>query len=88
MAGYEIEITRTAEKRLKTLPRQQQGRIVDAMLALSRDPRPRGSRKLQGYTDVFRIRVGSCRILYSVEQRRLIIIILKIGHRGDIYQRN
>ena len=49
MAGYEIEITRTAEKRLKTLPRQEQGRIVDAMLVLSRDPRPRGSRKLQGY---------------------------------------
>ncbi len=88
MAGYEIEITRTAEKRLKTLPRQEQGRIVDAMLALSRDPRPRGSRKLQGYEDVFRIRVGSYRILYSVEQRRLIIIILKVGHRGDIYQRN
>ena len=88
MAGYEIEITRTAEKRLKTIPRQERGRIVDAMLALSRDPRPRGSRRLQGYADVFRIRVGSYRILYSVEQRRLIIIILKVGHRGDIYQRN
>ena len=88
MAGYEIEITRTAEKRLKTIPRQERGRIVDAMLALSRDPRPRGSRKLQGYADVFRIRVGSYRILYSVEQRRLIIIILKVGHRGDIYQRH
>ena len=88
MAGYEIEITRTAEKRLKTIPRQERGRIVDAMLALSRDPRPRGSRKLQGYADVFRIRVGSYRILYSVEQRRLIIIILQVGHRGDIYQRN
>ena len=88
MAGYEIEITRTAEERLKRLPQHDQERIVDALLALSRDPWPRGSRKLQGYTDVFRIRVGSYRVLYSVEQRRLIIIILKVGHRGDVDQAN
>ena len=86
MADYEIEITRTAEKRLKKLPRQDQKRVVDAMLALSSEPWPRGARKLQGYKDVFRIRVGSYRILYSVEERKLIIIILKVGHRGDIYQ--
>ena len=84
MADYEIDITRTAEKCLKKLPRQEQRRIVDAVLALATDPWPRGSRKLQGYADIFRIRVGSYRILYSVEERRLIIIILKIGHRGDI----
>ena len=88
MADYEIEITRTAEKRLKKLPRQDQKRIVDALLALSTDPWPRGSRKLQGYRDVFRIRVGSYRILYSVQERRLIIIILKVGQRGDICQPN
>ncbi len=87
MASYEIEITRTAEKRFRKLPSQDQGRLAKALLALATNPLPRGARKLQGYEDVFRIRVGAYRILYSIEERRLIVIILKIGHRQDIYSR-
>lgn len=49
-------------------------------------PHPPGSRKLSGYSDVFRIRVGVYRILYSVEGLRLIVIILKIGHRKDVHR--
>ncbi len=56
------------------------------MLALAEEPHPRGSRKLSGYDDVFRIRVGRYRVLYSVFERRLVIIMLKIGHRKDIYR--
>lgn len=86
MASYEIEVSRTAEKQLKKLPPADQPRVARAMLALTDDPIPRGSRKLSGYDDVFRIRVGRYRILYSVSQRALIIIVLKIGHRKDIYR--
>lgn len=86
MARYEIEITRTAERQLKGLGREDQERVVRAILALADDPFPRGSRKLSGYEDVFRIRVGRHRILYSVSGRTLIIIILKIGHRKDVYR--
>ena len=86
MASYEIEITRTAEKQLRRLPRADQERVVRATLNLAREPRPPGSRKLVGYDDVFRIRVGRYRILYSVARRRLIVIILKIGHRRDVYR--
>jgi len=86
MASYEIEITRTAEKQLKKLQRAEQGRVVAAVLRLADEPRPRGSRKLTGYDDVFRIRVGTYRILYSVSGRRLVIIILKVGHRRDVYR--
>ena len=85
MANYDIEISRTAEKQLKGLPRGEQRRVARAIVALADQPRPRGSRKLSGYKDVFRIRVGRHRILYSVFDRKLIIIILKIGHRRDIY---
>jgi len=56
------------------------------MLALAEDPRPRGSKKLSGYEDVFRIRVGRFRVLYSVAKKRLVILILKIGHRRDVYR--
>ena len=86
MASYEIEITRTAEKQLKKLQRAEQGRVVAAVLRLADEPRPRGSRKLTGYDDVFRIRVGTYRVLYSVSGRRLVIIILKVGHRRGVYR--
>ncbi len=87
MASYEIEISRTAEKQLKKLPEKQQLRVVRAVLALADEPRPRGTRKLAGYEDVFRIRVGRFRVLYSVSESRLIVLILKIGHRKDVYRR-
>jgi len=86
MASYEIEISRTAETQLKKLPEEDQRRVVRAVLALAEEPHPRGSRKLSGYDDVFRIRVGRYRVLYSIFERRLVVIILKIGHRKDIYR--
>jgi mRNA interferase RelE/StbE len=86
MASYEIEISRTAEKQLKKLAEADQLRVVRAVLALADDARPRGSRKLAGWDDVFRIRVGRYRVLYSVSDTRLIILVLKIGHRKDVYR--
>lgn len=86
MASYEIEITRTAEKQLEKLPRKEQKRVVAAVLRLADEPRPRGSRKLGGHDDVFRIRVGTYRVLYSVSGGQLVIIILKVGHRHDVYR--
>jgi mRNA interferase RelE/StbE len=77
MASYEIEITRSAERQLRRLPPDDQLRVVAASLPLSDDPFPRGSRKLSGYDDVLRIRVGTYRVLYSVSEKKLIIIILK-----------
>ena len=53
---------------------------------LAADPHPPGMRKLQGYADVFRIRVGTYRVLYSVESARLVIVVLKVGQRKDVYR--
>ena len=86
MAISEIEISRSAERQLRRLDRADQERVTAAMRALARDPRPRGSRKLQGYDDVFRIRVGRYRVLYSISGSTLIIVILKVGHRKDVYR--
>ncbi len=86
MARHRIEISRTAENQLKKLNRHDQRRVVKAILALADDPRPQGSRKLTGYDDVFRIRVGPYRVLYSVSGKKLVIIILKIGHRKGVYR--
>ncbi|MCC5888784.1 MAG: type II toxin-antitoxin system RelE/ParE family toxin [Gammaproteobacteria bacterium] len=86
MAGYSVEISRTAEKQLRKLTAADREKVARALVGLGTDPHPPGSRKLSGYNDVFRIRVGVYRVLYSVEGRRLIVIILKIGHRRDVYR--
>ena len=86
MTRYEIEISRTAEEQLRRLPRDDQERVARAMLALAGDPFPRGARKLSGYDDVFRVRAGRYRILYSVSGHALVIVVLKVGHRRDVYR--
>jgi mRNA interferase RelE/StbE len=86
MARYKIEVSRTAEQQLRKLDVEDRRRVVQALIGLGEDPHPPGSRKLSGYTDVFRIRVGVFRVIYSVEGRKLIVIILKLGHRKDVYR--
>jgi len=86
MARYKLEISRTAEKQLKKLSRDDQTRVSKAILDLVSNPFPKGARKLSGYDDVIRIRVGHFRVLYSVAKKKLIIIVLKIGHRKDVYR--
>lgn len=88
MPRHEIEVSRTAEKQLRKLPRADRERLARRMMALADAPFARGARKLTGYEDVYRVRVGRYRILYSVDGRRLVIIILKIGHRRNIYRRS
>ena len=86
MAVYRVEIARSAEKQLRKIPRQDQKRLGRAMLALADEPFPTGTRKLTGYDDVYRVRVGRYRILYSVSNARLIVLVLKIGHRKEVYR--
>jgi mRNA interferase RelE/StbE len=86
MARYSVEISRTAEKQLRKLADADRAKVARVLLGLGDDPHPPGSRKLTGYDDVFRVRVGVYRVLYSVEGQRLIVIILKIGHRKDVYR--
>ena len=86
MASYKIEVSATAEKQIRKLPRDDQIRVLRAIRPLAITPSPPGSRKVRGYEDVFRIRVGTYRILYRIVGRRLLIIILKIGHRREIYR--
>ena len=86
MASYSIEVSATAEKQLRKLSQANRIRILRAVQGLAREPRPPGCRKLQGYHDVFRIRAGKFRILYSIDGRRIIVTVLKVGHRKDVYR--
>lgn len=86
MAKYRIEVSATAEKQIRKLNKADQIRVLRAIQNLTKEPRPPGTRKLRGYEDVYRIRVGTYRILYSIESGRLLIIVLKVGHRRDVYR--
>ncbi|WP_423924329.1 type II toxin-antitoxin system RelE family toxin [Candidatus Palauibacter sp.] len=86
MAGCDVEISRTAEEQLRELPRADQERVARKMPALADDPFPRGATKLSGYDDVFRVRVDRYRILYSVAEAALIIVVLKAGDHSAAYR--
>jgi mRNA interferase RelE/StbE len=86
MAEYRIAVSATAERQIRKLNDSDRQRVVHVIKKLKGEPRPRGCRKLQAYDDIYRIRVGVFRILYSVEDNRLLILILKFGHRKSIYQ--
>lgn len=86
MASFDIEVSRTAEKQIKKLGREDQIRVLRTIRGLADEPRPRGCRKLRGYDDIFRIRVGTYRVIYSVDEGRIVIVILKVGHRREVYR--
>lgn len=86
MANYKIEVAASAEKALKRLPKSILPKLVQAMQQLAADPRPVGCRKLSGYDDIYRIRVQTYRIIYEIHDHLILIKVLKIGHRKDVYR--
>ena len=86
MAKYELLISQSAEKTLKRLSAKEAARVATAIEKLAIDPRPQGCRKLSGEADTYRVRVGVYRIIYEVKDWLLRILVLKIGHRKDVYR--
>jgi mRNA interferase RelE/StbE len=86
MATYRVEVSATAERQIRKLPRADQLRVIRVIQALSIDPRPLGCRRLSGQDDVFRVRIGRYRVLYAIEDRRLVVLVLKVGDRKDVYR--
>ncbi|MDR0847870.1 MAG: type II toxin-antitoxin system RelE/ParE family toxin [Propionibacteriaceae bacterium] len=83
---YTVEYKRSAEKTLAKLPKATAKKIRAAADALAEEPRPAGVKKLVGADD-WRIRVGDYRVIYTIQDRKLIVEVVKIGHRSDIYRK-
>ena len=83
---YSLRVSALAEKQLKAMPPDDQTRLLRSILRLSDDPRPRGCRKLHGSLNTYRMRVGYYRIVYAIEDARLLVLVIKLGHRKDIYR--
>ena len=85
MESYKIEIKKSAAKELSRLQKKDLTKIVEKIQQLSGNPRPEGCKKLTG-DEKYRIRIGNYRVLYSIEDDVLIVYVVKVGHRKEIYK--
>ena len=83
---YSITFKSAAQRTLSKLPNDAAERIARAIDGLEFEPRPKGCEKLKGADNLWRIRVGDYRVVYSIEDDRLIVLVVKIGHRREIYR--
>jgi mRNA interferase RelE/StbE len=83
---YTIQYKKSVEKDLRKLPPNQLKAIVAKINALAIDPHPSGSVKLRGSSDLFRVRHTDYRIIYQVQDDKLIVLVVKVGHRREIYR--
>jgi len=83
---YKVSIKRSAVKEIEAIPqKKERQRIIRRIGQLAKNPRPPGSKKLSG-NDKYRVRQGSYRIVYSIEDNELIVLVVKVGHRKDVYR--
>jgi mRNA interferase RelE/StbE len=85
--AYRIEIKSQAIKALAQIPSPHRRRIAGAIDGLARNPRPTGCVKLAGASDAYRNRVGDYRIVYQIEDRVLVVYVIRMAHRKDVYRR-
>lgn len=86
MKLYEVRIARRAAKAIARLERKDQQRIRAAIDLLASEPRPPGCVALAGEESAYRVRVGDYRIIYEVLDGRLVIQVVRVGHRRDVYR--
>jgi mRNA interferase RelE/StbE len=88
VASYKVVIKKSAARELESIPgKKDRQRIVAVIAGLADDPRPAGVEKLSGSTSKYRVRKGDFRVVYSIEDNLLIVYVVKVGNRKDVYRR-
>jgi mRNA interferase RelE/StbE len=85
--NYQVIISAPAKRNLKKLPSSLQKRLEAKIVALSINPRPAGVKALKSSDNLLRLRVGEYRVVYKVEDKRLIVIVIQVGHRREVYRK-
>ena len=85
MEPYRVIVKQSVSRDLKKIPKKDVRRILSAIRKLADNPRPPQSKKLSGQ-ERYRLRQGNYRILYSIEDNRLIVCVVKVGDRRDVYR--
>ncbi len=86
MAAYSVEFTPAAERQFAKLPSAARTLMAAVIVTLATSPRPRGCVKLAGTHDLWRVRVQQYRVIYQVFEKRLVVTVVKIGDRKDVYR--
>ena len=84
---YEVRLAPAAVRRLRTLDPPGRRRVQAAIDLLAEDPRPPGARQLVGGAGEWRVRTGDFRIVYDIRDGALLVLVVKVGHRRDVYER-
>ena len=87
MPSYRVVLTSSAERELKKLPADLVARILPRLESLASNTRPAGCRKLQGGDREWRIRVGDYRVVYTIDDGKLLVEVVRIRHRREVYER-
>ena len=83
---YRVEIRPAAVKALAALAKADQRRIARKIDGLAKDPRPPGVEKLAGVDGLYRVRSGDYRIVYEIQDERVLVLVVRIGHRREVYR--
>ena len=84
--SYAVTLLRDAQKALDKMDAELRGRMIRALRLLEDDPRHAGVVKMTGPDDFYRVRVGDWRIVYAIRDRELVVIVIRIGHRREVYR--
>jgi mRNA interferase RelE/StbE len=83
---YKIGYEASAAKELSKLDKAAAGRIIKAIQKLATDPRPPGCRSLVGYENLWRVRVGDYRVVYTIVDDELVVLVVRVAHRSEVYR--
>jgi mRNA interferase RelE/StbE len=83
--SYAVEIKPSARKELESLPNSVLARAIRKLESLQHDPRPAGCKKLRGYKDQWRVRVGDWRVVYIIDDAARLVSVTRIAHRREVY---
>lgn len=86
--NYTVEISSLATRQIKKLPVETQIQVLAQLAALAQQPRPDGVTKMKGEENTYRLRVKNYRIVYEILDEQLIVLIVKVGHRPEVYRKS
>jgi mRNA interferase RelE/StbE len=87
VGSYSVEVKPAARKELEALPDSVLVRVLQRMESLRDSPRPAGCKKLRGYKDQWRVRVGDWRVVYIIDDGAKLVSVTRIAHRREVYER-
>ena len=84
---YTVEIAPAAERALRKLPAGVRNRIFKGLLLLEKAPRVHGVKKLSAEENLYRVRIGDYRVVYQIQDDALVVLVVRVAHRRDVYRR-